>query len=240
MRGFELPKSTKVPRKTVAPELDELLFLLDAAVERDKELAPVVTLAATTGMRRGELSGLRRHRLRLHREELSVEWAVSDIGGVVEEKPTKNHDRRSIKLDTATTQYLRDHLAQMDARAKLCGTSIADDGFVFSLEPDCARPMRPEFMTRRMRVLRKAIGLTEADFDATILAMRKWTSTELMDAGFNPSAVSERQGHTVQVMLTNYSSRRASADQAAADHLGSKVHRTKDLQAKETATSDNK
>lgn len=39
--------------------------------------------------------------------------------------------------------------------------------------------------------------------------MRKWTSTELMDAGFNPATVSGRQGHTVQVMLTNYASRRA-------------------------------
>ena len=44
-----------------------------------------------------------------------------------------------------------------------------------------------------------------------------------MDAGFNPTAVSSRQGHTVQVMLNNYSSRRASADQAAADHLGAAV-----------------
>ena len=113
----------------------------------------------------------------------------------------------------------------MDQRAEQLGFAVADDGFVFSLEPDCSLPMRPELMTRRMRQLRKSLGADALDFDATILAMRKWTSTELMDAGFNPSTVSGRQGHTVQVMLTNYSSRRASADQAAADHLGAVVHR---------------
>ena len=101
--------------------------------------------------------------------------------------------------------------------------SIRRDGFVFSLEPDCVAPMRPELMTRRMRNLRKTPRHHRSRLRRNILAMRKWTSTELMDAGFNPSAVSGRQGHTVQVMLNNYSSRRASADQAAADHLGNKV-----------------
>jgi len=56
------------------------------------------------------------------------------------------------------------------------------------------------------------------------LALRKWTSSELMDAGFNPAAVSGRQGHTVQVMLHHYSTRRQSADKAAAEHLGARVH----------------
>ena len=53
-------------------------------------------------------------------------------------------------------------------------------------------------------------------------------STELMDAGFNPSTVSGRQGHTVQVMLAHYSTRRRSADQAAAQHLGDRVHGPRD------------
>ena len=102
--------------------------------------------------------------------------------------------------------------------------AVAEDGFVFSLDPTCRTPMRPELMTRRMRQLRKALGIRPGEFDATILALRKWTSTELMDAGFNPSTVSGRQGHTVQVMLAHYSTRRRSADQAAAQHLGDKVH----------------
>lgn len=135
----------------------------------------------------------------------------------------KTNQSRLIRLDEATLAFMRSHLDHMDQRAVECNTTIADNGFVFSLEPNCAVQMRPDLLTRRMRRTRKHPRITRTDFDANILAMRKWTSTELMDAGFNPSTVSERQGHTVRVMLNNYSSRRSSADQAAADHLGAQV-----------------
>ncbi|HUP71670.1 MAG TPA: hypothetical protein VM282_01360, partial [Acidimicrobiales bacterium] len=38
--GFELPTSTHTPRRTTAPELDDLLRLLAAADEHDELLAP--------------------------------------------------------------------------------------------------------------------------------------------------------------------------------------------------------
>ena len=220
---FELPQSKKAKRETATPEIDELLRLLDGADLHDPELAPVLKLGATTGMRRGELSGLRRDRLRLERGELVVDTAINDAGGVVVEKSTKTKKSRVVSLDPATIAMLREHLAAMDARAGLCRVIVPDDGFVFSLDVLCALPMRPELMTRRMRQLRAKLGIGPGEFDATILALRKWTSSELMDAGFNPSTVSGRQGHTVQVMLHHYSSRRRSADQAAAAHLGERV-----------------
>ncbi len=225
--GFELPTSTHTPRHTTAPELDELLRLLATAEEHDELLAPVLTLGATTGLRRGELSGLRRDRLHLDRHELIVDTAINDAGGIVVEKQTKTRSSRAVSLDEATVDLLREHLAEMDARAALCGTTVASNGFVFSLDPTCSTPLRPELLTRRMRQLRKEHGLTDGSFDATILALRKWTTSELMDAGFNPAAVSGRQGHTVQVMLHHYSTRRQSADKAAAEHLGQRIHGNK-------------
>ena len=222
--GFEIPASKHTPRPTTAPEIEDLLRLLDIADEHDEILAPVLKLGATTGLRRGELSGLRRNRLNLDRQQLTVDTAINDAGGVVVEKQTKTRSRRSVTLDSVTVDLLREHLKAMDDRAELLHTTVAPDAFVFSLDPDCARPLRPEFLTRRMRQLRKEHNLTDGSFDATILALRKWTSSELMDAGFNPAAVSGRQGHTVQVMLHHYSTRRQSADKAAAEHLGARVH----------------
>lgn len=232
--GFEIPRSQRAPKVTAAPELADLLRLLDGADEHNTELAPILKLGATTGMRRGELAGLRRDRLRLGRFELVVDSAVNDAGGVVVQKTTKTSRSRVVSVDEATAALLAAHLTAMDDRARLVGVTIAADGFVFSLEPDCSLPMRPEFMTRRARVLRKTLGIEPGDFDATILALRKWTSSELMDSGFNPSTVSSRQGHTVQVMLHHYSSARKSADRAAAEHLGERVHGNRgepDLQA---------
>ncbi len=61
-------------------------------------------------------------------------------------------------------------------------------------------------------------------FDGSILALRKFTSSELLDAGFNISMVAQRQGHGAQVLVKHYAKSRRSADRKAAEHLG-KVRR---------------
>lgn len=69
-----------------------------------------------------------------------------------------------------------------------------------------------------------AAGNRQLDFDGSILALRKFTSSELLDAGFNLSMVAQRQGHGPQVLARHYSKSRASADKKAAEHLGRVVH----------------
>ena len=62
-------------------------------------------------------------------------------------------------------------------------------------------------------------------FDGSVLALRKFTSSELLDAGFSVAAVAQRQGHGPQVLVKHYGKRRLSADRKAAEHLGRVVHR---------------
>ena len=212
--GFELPPGTHAPRHATAPEVDELLRLLATAAEHDEVLAPVLKLAVSTGLRRGELSGLRRDRVHLDRHELIVDTAINDAGGIVVEKQTKTRSSRTISLDEATVELLREHLAEMDTQAAAYGASVASDGFVFSLDPTCSTPLRPELLTRRMRRLRKDHGLTDGSFDATILAPAQVDNERTDRRRFNPAAVSGRQDHTVQVMLHHYSTGRHSADTA--------------------------
>jgi integrase len=68
-----------------------------------------------------------------------------------------------------------------------------------------------------------ARGETEF-FDGSILALRKFTSSELLDAGFNISLVAQRQGHGPQVLVKHYARSRPSAERKAAEHLGHVVH----------------
>ena len=95
-------------REVIPPEIDELIALLNEANEFDTELAPVLALAATTGLRRGELSGLtsRSRRLRLaplarrhgrqrrwrHRRDQDDE---DPPGTLAEHRPGYYHDARS-------------------------------------------------------------------------------------------------------------------------------------------------
>src|SRR3974390_844509 len=67
-------------------------------------------------------------------------------------------------------------------------------------------------------------GRAQLNFDGSILGLRKFTSSELLDAGFNVSVVAERQGHGPQVLTRHYSKLRASSDQRAAEHLGRVIH----------------
>lgn len=292
MLGFELPTSRHVSTERTPPEVDEVSLLLNEAVTVIPDVAPVLALGAVTGMRRGELVGLRRSKIIWDEQRLVVDTAI-DAGKRV--KGTKTRQERSVHVDTATIEMLRRHCDLMDARAAEFNATVEPDGFAFSLEPDCSKPMPPDYVTKRVAVLKDHLGIAvkkpetiyledealalyrqqphtrpvgktgptpkggmafseigkrlgrserwamlavasaerrkaaiarglSLDFDGSILALRRFTSSELLDAGFNISMVAQRQGHGPQVLVKHYSKGRRSADRKAAEHLGRIVH----------------
>jgi integrase len=257
------------------------------------DVAPVLALGAVTGMRRGELVGIRRSKIDWHNGRLTVDTAIGSSGRV---KTTKTRTERSFYVDRATLAMLRRHCDAMDERAHLCGCEVAPDGFVFSLAPDCSTPMPADHLTKRVAVLKDHLGvpakraetirledealglyrrtrrprtpgktgpaprggmsfreigerlgrserwavsavasaqrrenaaarMPDEFFDASVVALRKFTSSELLDAGFNISMVAARQGHGPQVLVKHYAKSRRSADRRAAEHLGAIVYR---------------
>ena len=158
--GFELPTATHRPRTTRTPELDDLLRLLDGADRLDPELGPRTQTRRNYRYEAGRAgrSASGPTALSMTRE-LVVDNAVNDAGGVVVEKPTKTQRSRVVSIDDATVSLLSEHVRAMNERAALCSTSIPPDAFVFSLDVTCTVPMRPEFMTRRMRALRSQLGI---------------------------------------------------------------------------------
>jgi integrase len=292
MAEFELPTSRHVAREHVPPEVDQLCRYLEVALEVIPDVAPVLTLGAVTGMRRGELVGVRRSRLLPKAGKLVVDAAYASGGRV---KTTKTRKEREVAIDGATMAMLLRHCERMDERAELCGVSVPPDGFVFSLEPNCSRPMEADYLTKQVARLKDHLGIadkrpatialedealqlyrsdpaprqagrsgpapaggmsyreigrrlgrserwaqlavasaerreaaaragTTQVFDGSIIALRKFTSSELLDAGFNLSAVAQRQGHGPEVLVRHYAKARPSADRKAADHLGRVVH----------------
>ena len=104
------------PRHTTAPELNELLRLLATADEHDKCSHRFSSSPRPTGLRRGELSGLRRDRLHLDRHEFIVDTAINDAGGTVVEKQTKTSTAEQSTSTRPPSSYFEGHLAEMDAR----------------------------------------------------------------------------------------------------------------------------
>ncbi len=291
MLGFQLPTSSAVSRERTPPEVEELCILLSEAVRLIPDVAPVLGLGAVTGMRRGELLAVRRSNVAWDHRQIRVEGSVSETKQV---KGTKTRHERAVPIDEESLSMLRRHCEEMDARAAELGAAVDDDTFVFSLDPDCKRPMSPDYVTKRVAIRKDHLGIAEKhpetialenaalalyrqtpstrsgitgpapkggmsfqrigeklgrterwaamavaaaerreqaqaanrglSFDGSILALRKFTSSELLDAGFNIALVAQRQGHGAQVLIKHYSKGRKSADRRAAEHLGRVVH----------------
>jgi integrase len=107
------------------------------------DVACVLTLGATTGMRRGELVVPRRDQFHPERGELLVDTAADLIGT----KETKTGTERVVSLDAGTVDMLQRHIAHMDDRAAVSGVDIPADAYIFSLEIDCSKPMPPDHVT---------------------------------------------------------------------------------------------
>jgi len=243
MIEVEKPQSTKPTREVIPPDADKVVELIAAAFEDEHEFGVACHLGAVTGMRRGELAGLQWKRVDLAVGSLLVEVTVNDAGGpVVIDDFTKTRRARWVGIDEYTASLLTDLRARMEERAKACGTELVPDAFVFTHSADGATPVRPEYLTRRMRALRRRLDLELADFDTTLHSLRHWTQTALNEAGFNPRQVAQRGGHTEQVMNKVYVHRTKGADESMTAFVGAllapKPRRTRSRPRRDRSDAD--
>ena len=75
---------------------------------------PLWYAALTTGMRRGELLGLRWEDVDFERQTIAVRRSVGQVPGGLEENPPKNNKARTVGMDDTLTAYLREAKAQQD------------------------------------------------------------------------------------------------------------------------------
>ena len=117
---------------------DDLRRFLDY-VEGDR-LAPLYHLEAMTGLRRGEVLGLRWSDLDLHARTLKVEQTLVVVEGrAVFSTPKTDVGRRTVALDPRTVETLRAHRAAQGRERLAAGSVWQDLGFVFT-RPD-GRPL---------------------------------------------------------------------------------------------------
>ncbi len=167
---------------------DELVRLLQAA--RPTRYFPAILLAATTGMRRGEVLAVRWRDIDLDGAVLTVNQAVEEtMAGLRVKSPKTKRSRRNITLPALTVEALRRHrLHQLEERMKL-GLVRDHDGLVFTdLEGGLVRPRN---LTKEFGRIVKRAGLRSVTFHG----LRHTHITTLLGDGVNPTVVSERAGH---------------------------------------------
>ncbi len=114
LEGVKAPKVPKAAMHTW--DRDELRRFLDAAVDHPLHIG--LLLAATTGMRRGEVLGLRWSDVDLNAGTVSVQRNLTTVGREVVEGDPKTGKGRRVDLDTDTVAALRSHRAGI-AEARL-------------------------------------------------------------------------------------------------------------------------
>lgn len=179
------------PAEIRAPSPEEVRALVAAAEEIEPTLAPLLLIAALTGARRGELCALRWSDVEWQSGTLSIARSVYETeGGDWAEKATKTHQVRRLGLDELGLAVLRRHRAAVDALAAELALAVLPDGFVFSKSPTGTEPVRPDVVTRFTERAAKAAGV------ATHLhALRHFSATQAIAAGFDPVTVGARLGH---------------------------------------------
>lgn len=199
-------------RDIVSPPVEEVLAILDAANRSSSELASILFVAATTGLRRGELCGLRWSDIDLDGGTMMVERGVVQMRGTVDVRVPKSGRSRRLSIDDATIGRLKEHLAFSEGR-----WPVNPDGYVWSHYPGNTQPIVPSSVTRFFMRMRDQCDLPHF----RLHDLRHFSVTQLLTAGVDVRTVSGRHGHRSGTMTLNrYGHFMQSADVEAAKIMG--------------------
>jgi integrase len=188
------------PRYRVGKGLsvDQVKKLLAAA--EGHRLYPLWVVAATMGLRRGELLGLRWSDVDLDRGTLMIAQTVQRAGGRLHVQDAKTEGSESVlPLPEITWITILDHQERQRTERERLSEIWHDHGLVFPSER--GTPMEPTNLSRAFANLRAKVGLT----DVRLHDLRHTVVSLLMELGVAPHIVQAIARHAdVKVTLKIY------------------------------------
>ncbi len=211
--AVKAPRPVKKEMKPLSPT--QARDLLEAA--RGERLEALYALAVTTGMRQGEILGLKWEDVDLEAGTLQVRRTLSTaMGGGVRFGPPKTaRSRRSIRIPKLALTALRRHRkAQLEQRIKLSGL-WEDHDLVFTT--GVGTPIsRADLINRSFKPLLRQADLPDIRFHD----LRHTCATLLLSRGVHAKLVQELLGHsTIAVTLDTYSHVLPGMDDGLADTM---------------------
>lgn len=178
-------------RKEVKPlTADQVRLFLDA-IKRDM-LYPIILTDVSTGLRRGELLGLKWEDVDLKDGTATIRRTLLQLQGqvILQEDTKTKSSRATVKLPGVVIKELK-KIKKQQAKSKLSlGEAYQDQGFVFCWND--GRPFRPDFVYHRFKALLKENGLPSVRFHD----LRHTFCTLLLEAGEDLASVSKLARHS--------------------------------------------
>lgn len=211
------PKLSSAPKPQIrawnAEQLREFLTGI-----RDHELYPAFYLAANTGMRRGEVLGIRWEDIDLREKRLSVRQAVLNVAYEVVVADVKTAtSRRTVDLDPLTIAVLKQWKRHQREQRSALGIRPKDDSLAFA-KPD-GTPIHPDSYSQYFDRLVKASDVPRIRPHD----LRHTHATILLKAGVPAKVVSERLGHANVAFTMSVYQHVLPGMQADAAHIFAKV-----------------
>ena len=187
--------------------------MLEAASESRFEALYVV--AIHTGLRRGELLGLRWADADLDAGTVTVRSSL-DVDGTFK-APKNRAARRTLRLTPRALDAFRAHRVRQNAERLQAGSRWQDHDLVFP--NTVGKPMNAGNLYRReFQPLLERAGL--ADDGYTIHSLRHTSATTLADKGVHPSTAQKMLGHAdIRMTLAIYTHATDGMQDAATDAL---------------------
>jgi integrase len=201
--------STRVQAWTVS----ELRRFLDYV--RIDRLYALWRLAATTGMRRGELLGLTHLALDLDAARLRVDRQLK--ADCTFGPPKSRRGERTIALDAETIRVLRQHIETQLLERGLAGEAYEDHDLVFADE--LGRLIRPTGLSRTFVKLRKAAGIPTG----SLHILRHTSATIALTEGVPLHIVAARLGDDPKTVLATYAHLLPHSDAMAAETVAAAI-----------------
>jgi integrase len=206
------PPAQPKPRATAwtAAELSRFLEHV-----RDDRLYALWRLAATTGMRRGELAGVTWRTLDLEGARLSIEQQVLEPRRFGPPKSARS--RRTIALDPETVDALRAHRQAQLLERDFAGDGYDDHDLVFADE--LGGVIHPQRLTEWFAKHREAAGIPTG----TLHTLRHTAASLALTAGVPVHIVAARLGDDATTVLSTYAHLLPQSDELAAERVAAAI-----------------
>ena len=192
-----LPKIKSIEEIQVFTQEEQKLFL--AAIEKHR-LKALFILALGSGLRQGELLGLKWDKLDLVSNNVTVSNTIKRVAIhnpkkgenktiVLEQDPKTNYSKRTIPIPSKVAEALIEHKKLQDKEKKFVGKAYVDNGYVFSTE--LGGYIDPRNLARSYSRILESVNIPHRKFHS----LRHTFATRLFEKDVPLKTVSVLLGH---------------------------------------------
>lgn len=181
---------------------EQIKTFLRTAIVQDPFYHNVVTVAAFTGMRKGEIFGVRKKDVDFDKKVINIKQSIHETTshGVEIGGPKTKTSKRSVAIDDNVIKVLKDQIRRNNELKLAMGEGYKNYDLIFCRADGDI--YRPSSLNRPFNRLTKKAGVPQIRFHD----LRHTHATLLLELGINPKLIAERLGHVdVKTTLNTYS-----------------------------------